>query len=293
MPGDAVRRPSRQAARRVWPRALQHIRQHKAATAGFALLIAMFLAAMIAPQVIPGSVVRDVRFSVKLAPPDAEHWFGTDDYGRDVFAMVLLAANLDLRTALLVVAAALGIGVALGALAGFVARLDQVLMRVTDVFLSIPSLVLAMAVASVLGRSLENLAIALTFVTWPIYCRLMRGQVLSEKQKPYVKALTVLGVRRLRLIFRHIVPNALFPVVARVAADVGLVLITMAALSYIGFGPGPYVPEWGSLVAAGQAYIFQAPWLVIFPGAAIFLTSLSLNLVGDWARDVFDPRLRR
>jgi peptide/nickel transport system permease protein len=275
----------RQRARQLW--------RHKAAMLGCTLFLAMLLAALVAPHVIPASVVRDVQFSLKLAPPDAAHWFGTDDYGRDLLAMVLLAANLDLRTALLVVSAALGIGIALGALAGFVHRLDQVLMRITDVFLSIPSLVLAMAVASVLGRSLQNLAIALTFVTWPIYCRLMRGQVLSEKQKPYVKALTVLGVGPLRLIFRHIVPNAAFPVVARAAADVGLVLITMAALSYIGFGPGPYVPEWGSLVAAGQAYIFQAPWLVIFPGAAIFLTSLSLNLIGDWARDVFDPRLQR
>jgi ABC-type dipeptide/oligopeptide/nickel transport system permease subunit len=145
----------------------------------------------------------------------------------------------------------------------------------------------------VLGRSLENLAIALVFVTWPIYCRLARGQVLIEKEKPYVNALTVLGVRRVRLIFRHIVPNALFPVIARAAPDVGLILIMMASLSYIGFGPGPYVPEWGSLIAAGQVYIFQAPWLVIFPGAAIFLTSLSLNLIGDWARDAFDPRLQR
>jgi ABC-type dipeptide/oligopeptide/nickel transport system permease subunit len=210
-----------------------------------------------------------------------------------LFVMVLLAANIDLRAALMVVSAGLGIGIVLGAFAGFVGRLDQALMRVTDVFLSIPSLVLAMAIASVLGRSLENLSIALIFVTWPIYCRLMRGQVLSEKQKPYVNALTVLGVRRIRLIFRHIVPNALFPVIARAAPDVGLILITMASLSYIGFGPGPYVPEWGSLIAAGQAYIFQAPWLVIFPGAAIFLTSLSLNLIGDWARDVFDPRLQR
>ena len=193
-----------------------------------------------------------------------------------------------------IVAAAIAIGVVLGALAGFVPRLDQPLMRITDVFLSVPNLVLAMAIAAVLGRSIANLSIALVFVWWPIYCRLMRGQVLSEKKKPYVKALRpTLGVGRLRMIFRHVIPNAIFPVVARAAADVGLVLITMAALSYIGFGPGPYVPEWGSLIASGQAYIFQAPWLVYFPGAAIFLTSLSLNLVGDWARDAFEsPRLR-
>ena len=273
-------------------RALRLIWHSKLATLGLVLFSAILVAAIVAPLVIPASVVRDVKFSAKLNPPGAAHWFGTDDFGRDLFSMVLLAAHLDLRVALTVVFAALVVGTVLGAIAGLVERLDEPLMRVTDIFLSIPSLVLAMAIASVLGRSLQNLSIALIFVSWPIYCRLMRGQVLSEKQKPYVRALRTLGVGHTRMILRHIIPNTLFPVIARAPADVGLVLITMAALSYIGFGPGPYVPEWGSLVAAGQSYIFQAPWLVIFPGVAIFLTSLSLNLVGDWARDVFDPRLR-
>lgn len=262
------------------------------AAAGGLVFLAIFVAGLIAPALISPSVVRDVKFAAKLAPPSAAHWFGTDDFGRDLFSLVLLATHLDLRAALTVVGAALVIGVGLGAVAGFVKGLDEPLMRITDVFLSIPSLVLAMAIASVLGRSLENLSLALVFVSWPIYCRLMRGQVLSEKEKPYVRALRSLGVGRVRMIVRHIVPNTVFPVIARAPADVGLVLITLAALSYIGFGPGPYVPEWGSLVAAGQTYIFQAPWLVLFPGGAIFLTSLSLNLVGDWARDVFDPRLR-
>jgi peptide/nickel transport system permease protein len=268
------------------------LRHARLATAGFVVFLVILATGAAAPFLIPGSVVRDVQFSAKLAPPDAIHWFGTDDFGRDLFSMVLLATHLDLRAALSVVGAALVIGIGLGALAGFVKSLDEPLMRITDVFLSIPSLVLAMAIASVLGRSIENLSIALVFVSWPIYCRLMRGQVLSEKEKPYVRALRSLGVGRARMIVRHIIPNTVFPVVARAPADVGLILITLAALSYIGFGPGPYVPEWGSLVAAGQAYIFQAPWLVIFPGGAIFLTSLSLNLVGDWARDAFDPRLR-
>jgi ABC-type dipeptide/oligopeptide/nickel transport system permease subunit len=272
--------------------ALRDLWRNKLATGGLVIFLAIAITGVVAPLVIPASVVRDVTFSAKLTPPSGRHWFGTDDYGRDLFSLVLLAAHLDLRAALTVVSAALGIGIFLGALAGFVRRLDEPLMRITDVFLSIPSLVLAMAIASVLGRSIENLSIALVFVSWPIYCRLMRGQVLTEKEKPYVRALTTLGVGRARMIFRHIIPNTLFPVIARAPADVGLILITLAALSYIGFGPGPYVPEWGSLVAAGQAYIFQAPWLVLFPGAAIFLTSLSLNLVGDWARDVFDPRLR-
>jgi peptide/nickel transport system permease protein len=268
------------------------LRHARLATAGFVVFLVILATGAAAPFLIPGSVVRDVQFSAKLTPPDATHWFGTDDFGRDLFSMVLLATHLDLRAALTVIGAALVIGIGLGALAGFVKSLDEPLMRITDVFLSIPSLVLAMAIASVLGRSVENLSIALVFVSWPIYCRLMRGQVLSEKEKPYVRALRSLGVGRARMIVRHIIPNTVFPVVARAPADVGLILITLAALSYIGFGPGPYVPEWGSLVAAGQAYIFQAPWLVIFPGGAIFLTSLSLNLVGDWARDAFDPRLR-
>ena len=268
------------------------LRHARLATAGFVVFLVILATGAAAPFLIPGSVVRDVQFSAKLTPPDATHWFGTDDFGRDLFSMVLLATHLDLRAALTVVGAALVIGIGLGALAGFVKSLDEPLMRITDVFLSIPSLVLAMAIASVLGRSVENLSIALVFVSWPIYCRLMRGQVLSEKEKPYVRALRSLGVGRARMIVRHIIPNTVFPMVARAPADVGLILITLAALSYIGFGPGPYVPEWGSLVAAGQTYIFQAPWLVVFPGGAIFLTSLSLNLVGDWARDVFDPRLR-
>jgi peptide/nickel transport system permease protein len=264
----------------------------KLATAGVVVFAAIFVAGAVAPLAIPSSVVRDVKFAARLSPPSAQHWFGTDDFGRDLFSLVLLAASLDLRVALSVVLGALLVGTALGAVAGLVSRLDEPIMRATDIFLSIPSLVLAMAIASVLGRSVQNLAIALVFVSWPIYCRLMRGQVLSEKQKPYVKALRTLGVGHTRMIFLHVVPNTVFPVIARAPADVGLILITMAALSYIGFGPGPYVPEWGSLVAAGQTYIFQAPWLVFFPGVAIFLTSLSLNLVGDWARDVFDPRLR-
>jgi peptide/nickel transport system permease protein len=272
--------------------ALGSLQRNKLAMLGAAVFLALLVVGALAPHLISASVVRDVRFADKLAPPDARHWFGTDDYGRDLFSMVLLAANLDLSAAIGIVAAAIAIGVVLGALAGFVPRLDQPLMRITDIFLSVPNLVLAMAIAAVLGRSIANLSIALVFVWWPIYCRLMRGQVLSEREKPYVKALQVLGVGRLRIIFRHVIPNAIFPVIARAAADVGLVLITMAALSYIGFGPGPYVPEWGSLIASGQAYIFQAPWLVFFPGAAIFLTSLSLNLIADWARDAFDPRLR-
>jgi len=272
------------AARLLW--------QSKLATIGLAVFTAILAAAAVAPVVIPPSVVRDVQFAAKLSPPSAVHWFGTDDFGRDVFSLVLLAATLDLQVAFTVVLGALGIGTLLGALAGLVTRLDELIMRVTDIFLSIPSLVLAMAIASVLGRSVQNLAIALIFVSWPIYCRLMRGQVLSEKERPYVKALRTLGVGHVRMIVRHIIPNTLFPVIARAPADIGLVLITLAALSYIGFGPGPYVPEWGSLVAAGQSYIFQAPWLVFFPGVAIFLTSLSLNLIGDWVRDVFDPRLR-
>ena len=272
--------------------ALRSLRRNKLAMLGAAVFLALLVAGLVAPHVIPVSIVRDVNFGNKLAPPDAQHWFGTDDYGRDLFSMVLLAANLDLSAAIGIVATAIAIGVVLGALAGFVPRLDQPLMRITDIFLSVPNLVLAMAIAAVLGRSIANLSIALIFVWWPIYCRLMRGQVLSEREKPYVKALQVLGVGWLRIVFRHVIPNAIFPVIARAAADVGLVLITMAALSYIGFGPGPYVPEWGSLIASGQAYIFQAPWLVFFPGAAIFLTSLSLNLIADWARDAFDPRLR-
>jgi len=185
------------------------------------------------------------------------------------------------------------IGIVFGATASYAGGIvDEAILRVTDIFLAVPGILLAIVFMVVFGRTIPVLTAAVVLIWWPTYVRLVRSQVLSEKEKPYVKALTTLGVGRFRMIFRHILPNTIFPVIARAAADVGLILITMAALSYIGFGPGPYVPEWGSLIAAGQTYIFQAPWLVVFPGAAIFLSSLSLNLVGDWARDAFDPRLR-
>ena len=213
-PGESRRRrPVRR--RRSEGAVLTRLWQSKLATLGCAIFLSMFVIAATAPFFIRASVVREVKFGARLQPPDATNWFGTDDFGRDLFSMVLLAAHLDLRAALTVVLAALVIGTVLGAVAGLVRKLDEPLMRITDIFLSIPSLVLAMAIASVLGRSVGNLSIALIVVSWPIYCRLMRGQVLSEKEKPYVKALQTLGVGRARLIARHIIPNTMFPVIAR------------------------------------------------------------------------------
>ena len=155
---------------------LASIRRSTLASAGAVLFLAIFLAGAVAPLLIPASVVRDVQFGARLTPPSAQHWFGTDDFGRDLFSLVLLAASLDLRVALSVVLGAILVGTVVGAVAGLVSRLDEPIMRATDIFLSIPSLVLAMAIASVLGRSVQNLAIALVLVSWPIYCRLMRGQ---------------------------------------------------------------------------------------------------------------------
>jgi peptide/nickel transport system permease protein len=199
-----------------------------------------------------------------------------------------------LAIALIVVLCAAAIGSGLGAFSGFKGgKIDEVLMRVTDVFLAFPGLILAMAIAAALGRNLANLTIALVLVWWPPYARLIRGQVLSEREKLYVEAARASGATTTRTIFRHVLPNSIYPLLVNATLDLGGVILTAAGLSFIGFGAGAGVAEWGLMIADGRNYLFESPWMATFPGLAILLSSLSLNLVGDGLRDVLDPRLRR
>ncbi len=195
---------------------------------------------------------------------------------------------------LTIIGADLVIGVLLGAFSGFIGgKFDEAMMRITDVFFSIPTLVLALAVAAALGRGLNNLVLAIIFVGWPGYTRLLRGQVLAEKERLYVDALRGLGIGRFRIIVRHIIPNTIYPVLVQATLDMGGIILTFAGLSFLGFGATALTPELGRLITAGQTYIFQAPWLVAFPGLTILIISLAFNLMGDGIRDVLDPRLRR
>lgn len=222
------------------------------------------------------------------------HPLGTDSYGRDVLQMIILAIPLDLEVALEVVISALIIGVVAGGVAAYVGGItDEVILRLTDVFFAIPSILLAIVLLVILGRSIEVLTIAVLITWWPTYVRLVRSQVLYEKEKPYVEAIRAIGAGRTSILFRHIMRSSMYPVMIQATLDIGSVMLTISALTFIGFSPSPLLPELGNLVSNGSQYLFTAPWLVIFPGLTIFVISLGFNLLGDGIRDVFDPRLRR
>ncbi len=219
---------------------------------------------------------------------------GTDGWGRDLLSMIILAIPLDLYYAGIIVVIGATVGTLLGAIAGYVGGvIEEAIMRITDIFLAFPGLVLALVLAALLGRTLQTLIVAITIVWWPTYVRLMRGQVLSEKNQPYVEALKALGASNLRIMFRHVIPNAIFPIIIQVTMDYGGALLTFSALMFLGFSPSPSIPELGNLVADGYGHIFDAPWVLIFPGLVLLLISLGFNLIGDGLRDVLDPRLRR
>jgi peptide/nickel transport system permease protein len=258
------------------------------------LLVGLFAFVAIFAQWIAPYGPEERFWNFTQRPPSWQFPFGTDATGGDVFSRIIWAARLDLIIAFTVVASAILIGSVLGATSGFFGgAFDEALMRITDVFLAFPALILAMAVAAALGRNLTNLTIALIVVWWPTYARLVRGQVLAEKEKLYVDAARAVGAGPARIIFRHILPNSIFPVIVQATLDLGGVILTAAGLSFIGFGAGAGVAEWGLMISDGRGYFFQSPWISTFPGLAIVLSSLGLNLIGDGLRDVLDPRLRR
>jgi peptide/nickel transport system permease protein len=229
-----------------------------------------------------------------ICPAKLNFPLGSDGYGRNMLSMIILAVPLDLSIALEIVGSALAIGIVLGAVAAYAGGwVDEVILRVTDIFFAFPFLILALVFAAVLGRTVPNLELAILLVWWPVYVRLIRGQMLSEKTKAYVEALKALGVSRWRTLFFHLIPNSIYPLLVQATLDIGGVILTFSALVFLGFSPSPALPELGNLTTDGIGEIFTAPWLLVFPGLVILLISLGFNLVGDGLRDVLDPRLRR
>ena len=221
-------------------------------------------------------------------------YLGADGYGRDLLKMIILAIPLDMENAFIITVAAAAIGVTIGAIAGYVGgRIDEAILRITDIFFAFPGLILALVFAAILGRTIPTLRLAILLVWWPTYVRLMRGQVLSEKEKSYVEALRALGAGHLRILFRHILPNAIYPILVQATLDFGGVILTFSALMFLGFSPSPALPELGNLASDGYFHVFDAPWLILFPGLTMLIIALAFNLVGDGLRDVLDPRLRR
>jgi peptide/nickel transport system permease protein len=225
--------------------------------------------------------------------PSLAHPFGTDEMGRDLLVRILWGTSISLQIGMLVVATAMGIGVPLGAIAGFFGgRIDDVIMRLTDLFLAFPSILLALAVAAALGPSITNAMVAIAITWWPWYTRIVRGMTLSLKEEKFVEAARSLGASKARLIFKHILPNCITPVIVNGTLDIGYAILATAALSFLGVGAQPPLPEWGLMVSTGRIYMPTRWWLSTFPGLAILVTVLGFNLVGDAIRDVMDPRLR-
>ncbi len=234
------------------------------------------------------------NFAQALKPPSLDHLFGTDDLGRDIFSRVVAGVPFDAQIAFVVVLVSLAFGGSVGAFAGYLGgRVEDVMMRVTDIFLSFPALVLAMAVAIAIGPGLTNSMMALLVVWWPWYARIGRGEALSIKSSQYIEAAHAAGLSDFQVVVRHVLPNILMPLLVYATLDISNVILTGSILSFIGLGAQPPQPEWGRMVFDGQDYLSSAWWMSVIPATAIFVVVLAFSLFGDGLRDAFDPRLRR
>jgi peptide/nickel transport system permease protein len=252
------------------------------------VVIAVF-APLLAP--FPGDAGTATHPFAVLKQPSAAHWFGTDQVGRDILSRVIYGARVSPLIALFVLLIASAIGIPLGIAAGYFGGwLDDVIMRGTDIFLAFPALLLALAFASVLPPSLTTVTIAISITWWPWYTRLIRGQAASVAGRPYIESCQALGIRRWRIIFRHVLPNSITPLLVQISLDVGGVILTASALSFLGLGAQDPTPDWGLMVSEGQAYFTTNWWVVTFPGLAILLTAFAFNMLGDGLRDMLDPR---
>ena len=259
------------------------------AVASTCIVVVALLAPLLAP--FPGDAGTATHPFAVLHLPSAQHWFGTDNVGRDVLSRVLYGARISPLIALIVLLIAGAIGIPLGLAAGYFGGwLDEVIMRVTDIFLAFPPLLLALAFAAVLPATLTTVIIAIAISWWPWYVRLIRGQAASVTGRPYIEACRALGISRRRIILRHILPNSVTPLIVQMSLDVGGVILTASALSFLGLGPQDPIPDWGLMVSEGQAYFPTAWWVVTFPGIAILLTAFAFNLLGDGLRDLLDPK---
>ena len=260
---------------------------------GAVLSLLVVVVALLAPLLAPypadaGSATHP--FAV-LKPPSAVHWFGTDNVGRDILSRVIFGTRVSPLVAVVVLAIACVIGIPLGVVAGYFGGwLDEVIMRVTDIFLAFPPLLLALALAAVLPPSLTSLVFAIAVTWWPWYTRLIRGQAASVAGRPYVESCRALGIPAHRILLRHILPNSVTPLIVQVSLDFGGVILTVSALSFLGLGAQDPTPDWGLMVAEGQNYFTTAWWVVTFPGLAILFTAFAFTLLGDGLRDLLDPK---
>jgi peptide/nickel transport system permease protein len=285
----------RESSRRELRRYARSFARSASSMAGLVIVAAFLAIAAVGPWIVP--YPEDARGAVhlerKLQPPSAAHWFGTDEVGNDVYTRVVLGARVSLQIGLVITVIAALIGVPLGIVAGHLGgTAGELIMRVTDVFLSVPALILALAVVGALGPGILNAMLALALVWWPGYVRLVQSKTLALTQATYVEAARAMGTGRLRIVFRHILPNCVSPIVVKASMDMGLAILGAASLGFIGLGAQPPFPEWGAMISHGRNYLPTWWWYSAFPGVAIYLTVLGFNLLGDGLRDLLDPKSR-
>ena len=267
--------------------------KNKLAVAGALLLIAMIILSAMSPIIAPYGY-DEQNYEEARQTPSAKHWAGTDELGRDIFSRILYGGRVSLTSGIISVGIGLMAGGSLGVLAAFYGgKVETVIMRLIDVLMAIPSIILSISVCAALGSGIVNTMIAVGISSIPTYARVFRSSVISEKAKEYVEAARAVGAGNGRIILKHILPNSLAPVIVQASLGVAQSITTAASLSFIGLGIQPPNPEWGALLSGGRQYIRDYPHMVVFPGIAIMLTVLALNLIGDGLRDALDPRLKR
>ncbi|MGN7333237.1 ABC transporter permease [Bacillus altitudinis] len=267
--------------------------QHKLAVIGTVIVFLFLILAIFAPLIAPYGI-NEQSLGERFSAPSAAHWFGTDDFGRDIFSRVVHGARISLWVGFFSVLGSVILGTLLGLMAGYGGRLlDAVISRLFDILLAFPSILLAIAIVSILGPSLQNALIAIAIINVPTFGRLVRSKVLSIKQEEYVLAAKAVGMSHRRIVLRHILPNSMVPVIVQATLAIGTAIIEAAALGFLGLGAQAPSPEWGKMLADARPYLVQAPWTLFFPGIAIMLTVLGFNLMGDGLRDTLDPKMKK
>jgi len=272
-------------------RARRRLPLNRSGALGLIVVVLVAGAAVLAPAITPYGPA-DSDLVKTLQPPSRAHWMGTDQLGRDLFTRILYGARVSLTIGLVTVGISGVIGLVVGLISGYLGGLtDVVLMRLVDVQLSFPFILLALVVNAILGIGLQNIILTLIITGWVVYARLVRGEVLALKTLDYVEAARALGAQQMRIVVRHLLPNLWTPIIILSSLQVAQFIVAEAAISFLGFGVQPPMASWGNMLNEGKTYIYNAWWMTTFPGVALVLTALGVNLVGDWLRDTLDPRL--
>jgi len=284
--------PVREKAVGPWLEGWRSFKKSKVSLVGAGIVIFFIILAVIGPFIAPQGI-NEQDLTKRLLAPSADHWFGTDDFGRDIFSRIIHGARISLWVGFFSVILSVIIGSLLGIIAGYYGKwIDTIISRIFDIMLAFPSMLLAIAVVSVLGPSLQNALIAIAIINVPNFGRLIRSKVLSVKEEEYIIAAKAIGMRDARILFSHILPNSITPIIVQGTLAIATAIIEAAALGFLGLGAQAPAPEWGKMLADARKFLLNAPWTMIFPGLAIMLTVLGFNLMGDGLRDALDPKMK-